>query len=255
MNHVRGMLLYGPPGCGKTLIARLIAESLTDRPVKIVNGPELLDRWVGEAERNVRGLFLDAEDEWINMGELSGLHVIVLDELDALARSRGTLPGDSSGVRDSIVNQLLAKIDGVKDMENVLVIGLTNRKDLIDPALIRPGRLEVHVEIREPGEEGRKEILRLHMGGLRSSGRLGDDAWAYADVLAREGNTGGYTGAELAGLVRCAASYAFDRALGQGQRDADIEVGVADLERAMRESYGAAAGGKVKRALRRVMGR
>ena len=129
--------------CGKTLIAREIARVLRSRPPKIVSGPEILDKWVGEAERNVRALFYEAEREWDERGARSGLHVIIFDEMDALTRTRGSLTGDSSGVRDSVVNQLLAKLDGVKEMDNMLVIGLTNRRDLIDPALLRPGRLEV----------------------------------------------------------------------------------------------------------------
>jgi vesicle-fusing ATPase len=158
-------------------------------------------------------------------------------------------------VRDSLVNQLLAKIDGVKDMENVLVIGLTNRMDLIDPALIRPGRLEVHVEVKEPNEEGRREILQLHMSGLESSGRLGKGVWEFADVLAMEKNTGGYTGAELAGLVRNAASHAFERSMALGRGEIGIEVGIDDLERALGESAGAAAGGRFKRTLKGILGR
>ena len=149
--------------CGKTLIAREIARVLRSRPPKIVSGPEILDKWVGEAERNVRALFYEAEREWDERGHKSGLHVIIFDEMDALTRTRGSLNGDSSGVRDSVVNQLLAKLDGVKEMDNMLVIGLTNRRDLIDPALLRPGRLEV-VGKPEREKERKREIGESLLG-------------------------------------------------------------------------------------------
>jgi len=212
LSHVKGMLLYGPPGCGKTLIAREIARVLRSRPPKIVSGPEILDKWVGEAERNVRALFYEAEREWDERGPRSALHVIIFDEMDALTRTRGSLSGDSSGVRDSVVNQLLAKLDGVRQMDNVLVIGLTNRRDLIDPALLRPGRLEIHLEIQAPDEAGRNEILGIHLRKLRDAGRLEDSTRDALASLVKD-KTAGWSGAELAGLVRSATSFALQRAL------------------------------------------
>lgn len=161
LTHVRGLLLHGAPGTGKTLIARQLAKALNARPPKIVNGPELMNKYLGESERNIRALFEDARIEWEERGAESALHVIVFDELDAVARARGG--GDGAGERaaDAVVNQLLTLLDGVRGASNVLVVGLTNRLDLIDPALLRPGRLEVHVLIRAPDEAGRGEILRL----------------------------------------------------------------------------------------------
>ena len=115
----------------------------------MVNGPEILNKYVGESEANIRKLFLEAEEEQAKRGDTSGLHIIILDELDAICKQRGA-SGSSTGVHDTVVNQLLSKIDGVNSLNNVLIIGMTNRPDLIDDALKRPGRLEVHKEIGLP---------------------------------------------------------------------------------------------------------
>lgn len=152
VSHVRGILLSGPPGCGKTLLARELARLLGAREPQIVNGPEILDKFIGEAERRVRDLFAPAEREYDEVGDASALHLIILDEIDAIARKRGSMTSDTTGVRDSVVNQLLAKIDGVKEANNILVVGLTNRPELIDQALLRPGRLEVQLRVELPGE-------------------------------------------------------------------------------------------------------
>ncbi|ACI65101.1 predicted protein, partial [Phaeodactylum tricornutum CCAP 1055/1] len=156
LQPVRGLLLYGPPGCGKTQLAREISTLLDARPSKIVAAPELLDRWVGGSERLIRELFVDAE--------VDGLHVVVIDECDAVFRRRASsnTDGTSEMTRASAVNQILSKLDGVHELGNVLLIGMTNRKEMLDPALLRPGRLEVHVEIPLPDREGRREILKIH---------------------------------------------------------------------------------------------
>ncbi|GFZ15483.1 AAA-type ATPase family protein [Actinidia rufa] len=159
IKHVKGMLLYGPPGTGKTLMARQIGKMLNGKEPKVVNGPEVLSKFVGETEKNVRDLFADAEQDQRTRGDQSDLHVIIFDEIDAICKSRGSTR-DGTGVHDSIVNQLLTKIDGVESLNNVLLIGMTNRKDLLDEALLRPGRLEVQVEISLPDENGRFQILQ-----------------------------------------------------------------------------------------------
>ena len=146
IHHVKGMLLYGPPGCGKTLIARTLANALNVSEFKVVNGPELFDKFVGETEKKIRDLFANAEKDQKENGDDSGLHVIVFDEIDSLCKARGTV-SSGTGVNDSAVNQLLTKIDGVDSLNNIIVIGMTNRKDLIDEAILRPGRLELHIEI------------------------------------------------------------------------------------------------------------
>ncbi|KAJ4455165.1 putative Vesicle-fusing ATPase [Paratrimastix pyriformis] len=142
IKHVRGILLYGPPGTGKTLLARQIGKMLNSHEPKVVSGPEILNKFVGESERNMRELFADAEAEYKEKGDDSDLHLVIFDEIDAICKSRGSYSG-GTGVGDSVVNQLLAKMDGVESLNNILVIGMTNRKDLIDDALLRPGRLEV----------------------------------------------------------------------------------------------------------------
>ena len=206
IKHVRGMLLYGPPGCGKTLIARQIGKALNAHEPKIVNGPEILNKYVGESEANIRALFEDAEKEQEEMGDNSDLHIIIFDEIDAICKARGGA-GDGTGVHDSIVNQLLSKIDGVDALNNVLIIGMTNRKDLIDPALLRPGRLEVHVEIGLPTFEGRVQILSIHTNTMKSNGFLASDV----DLAKLADLTKNFTGAELEGLVKSASSFALER--------------------------------------------
>ena len=206
-NHVRGMLLYGPPGCGKTLIARKIGRALHAKPPKIVNGPEILNKYVGQSEENIRNLFKDAEEEQAEKGDDSELHIIILDEMDAITRVRGST-GGGTGVNDSIVNQFLSKIDGVDALNNILIIGMTNRKDMIDEAILRPGRLELHVEIGLPNEFGRKQILNIHTAEIRKNAMLAADV-SIDDIAERTKN---YTGAEIEGLVKAACSYIFTRA-------------------------------------------
>jgi len=206
INHVRGMLLYGPPGTGKTLIARQFAKFLKAAEPKIVNGPELLNKYVGQGEENIRNLFADAEREYKQQGDNSQLHVIICDEFDSMCKSRGTA-SDSTGTNDSMVNQLLSKIDGVDSLNNILLIGMTNRIDLIDEAVLRPGRLEVHVEINLPDENGRNEILNIHTKHMGEKGYM-DKAVSIPALAAKTKN---FSGAELAGFVRAATSHAMNK--------------------------------------------
>ncbi|MCX6453195.1 MAG: proteasome ATPase [Actinobacteria bacterium] len=161
----KGILLYGPPGCGKTLIAKAVANSLAKKVAEItgkpegrsyflnIKGPELLNKYVGETERHIRLVFQRAREK-----ASEGTPVIVFfDEMDSLFRTRGS--GVSSDVENTIVPQLLAEIDGVESLQNVIVIGASNREDMIDPAILRPGRLDVKIKIERPDAQGATEIF------------------------------------------------------------------------------------------------
>ena len=207
IQHVKGILLFGPPGTGKTLIARQIGKMLNAREPKIINGPEVLNKYVGQSEENIRKLFADAEKEYKEKGDESGLHIIIFDELDAVCKQRGSGSAGGTGVGDSVVNQLLSKLDGVDQLNNVLLIGMTNRKDMIDDALLRPGRLEVHMEISLPDEHGRAQILKIHTQKMRNNNVMDTDV--DLDELAHL--TKNFSGAEIGGLVKSASSFAFNR--------------------------------------------
>ena len=163
----KGILLYGPPGCGKTLIAKAVANSLAkqvqDKGEKArsyflnIKGPELLNKYVGETERHIRLIFQRAREK-----ASDGLPVIVFfDEMDSVFRTRGS--GVSSDVENTIVPQLLSEIDGVEGLENVIVIGASNREDMIDPAILRPGRLDVKIRIERPDAEAAKDIFSKYI--------------------------------------------------------------------------------------------
>jgi len=211
IHHVKGILLYGPPGTGKTLIARTLANALNVKEFKVVNGPELFDKYVGETEKKIRDLFANAEKDQKDNGDDAGLHVIVFDEIDSLCRARGTV-SSGTGVHDSAVNQLLTKIDGVNSLNNIIVIGMTNRKDLIDEAILRPGRLELHIEISLPDEKGRQQIFNIHTKKMRENKVLDDDV----DLAQLAKMTKNYTGADIESMVKLACANALSQGLSFG---------------------------------------
>lgn len=202
LKHRKGVLLYGPPGTGKTLIARQIGKALNCAEPKIVNGPELLDKYVGGSEEKLRALFRDAEID--RDSGVDNIHVIIFDEADALFRKRGSR-SSSTGVEDSLVNQILSKVDGVDELNNLLIIAMTNRKDVIDEAIIRSGRLDIHIEIGLPNEKGRQDILNIHTTNIKD--RLSSDV----DLGLIAKITKNYTGAELQQLVTSATSFSITR--------------------------------------------
>uniref|UniRef100_A0A8D3A9I3 Vesicle-fusing ATPase n=1 Tax=Scophthalmus maximus TaxID=52904 RepID=A0A8D3A9I3_SCOMX len=240
--HVKGILLYGPPGCGKTLMARQIGKMLNAREPKIVNGPEILNKYVGESEANIRKLFADAEDEQKRLGANSGLHIIIFDEIDAICKQRGSMAG-STGVHDTVVNQLLSKIDGVEQLNNILVIGMTNRPDLIDDALLRPGRLEVKMEIGLPDERGRIQILHIHTAKMRQYQLLANDV----DVKELAVETKNYSGAELEGLVRAAQSTAMNRHI-KASNTLEVNIETAEKLQVSRLDFMASLNNDIKPA-------
>ena len=234
IQHVRGILLFGPPGTGKTLIARQIGKMLNARDPKVINGPEVLNKYVGQSEENIRKLFADAEKEQKEKGDESGLHIIIFDELDAVCKQRGSGAGGGTGVGDSVVNQLLSKLDGVDQLNNILLIGMTNRKDMIDEALLRPGRLEVHMEISLPDEHGRQQILKIHTTKMRENGKMASDV--NLEELARL--TRNFSGAEIQGLVKSASSFALQRHI-KGGTVAALSDDVVNMQIYMADFLGA----------------
>ena len=215
-----GVLLYGPPGTGKTLLARALAGESGVNFIH-VNGPELLDRYVGESEESVREVF--------ELARQTAPTIVFLDEIDAVAGKRG----ETHEVTERVVSQLLTELDGVVDNPNVVVVAATNRKAVLDDALLRPGRLEEHVEVPLPDAAGRRKILDVHTGRKP----LADDV-DLDDLVAR---TEGYSGADIEALVREAAMAAIDDIVLAHEPEAaneyadDISITAAHFEEALEE--------------------
>jgi transitional endoplasmic reticulum ATPase len=183
----KGILMFGPPGTGKTLLAKAVANE-SECNFIAVKGPELLSKWVGESEKGVREIFRKARQ--------ASPSIIFFDEIDALVPKRGSYQG-SSHVTESVVSQILTELDGMEELKNVTVLAATNRPDMLDDALLRPGRLERHIYVPAPDEESRKKIFEVYLGGDTGSILAKD---VEVDTLVKQ--TDGYVGADIEALVR-----------------------------------------------------
>jgi len=207
MQAAKGVLLYGPPGTGKTLLAKAVANEAESNFISI-KGPELLSKWVGESEKGVRDIFSKARE--------NAPTVIFFDEIDSIATERGRHSGDS-GVSERVVSQLLTELDGLEELEDVVVVATTNRPDLIDSALLRPGRLDRQIHVPVPDEDARRAIFEVHTRNKP----LADDV--DLDWLARK--TEGYVGADIEALCReasMAASREFIESVAPEQIDESV---------------------------------
>jgi proteasome-associated ATPase len=266
----KGVLLYGPPGCGKTLIAKAVANSiaqklghLTGKDIRSfflhVKGPELLNKYVGESERQVREVFKKAKEKADDGNPV----IVFFDEMDALFRTRGS--GISSDIESTIVPQFLSEIDGVERLNNVIVIGASNRQDLIDPAVLRPGRLDVKIKIDRPDKNAAKDIFSKYMTpdlpwhqeeldrdagdtakvAERLIGLTVESMYAlseenqYLEVTYGNGDKETFylkdfsSGALIEGIVSRAKKYAIKRLLATGERG----IKASDLLRAVRDEF------------------
>ena len=203
----KGVLLHGPPGTGKTLIAKALAK-MTESNFISIKGPELLSKWVGESEKGVREIFRKARQ--------AAPCIIFLDEVDALVPKRGSGSSDSH-VTENIVSQILTEIDGLEELHNVLIIGATNRLDIVDEALLRPGRFDRIIEVGNPDSKGRKHIFEIHTKKKPLANNV--------DIKKLVEITDGFSGAEIAAIANRAALVALKRYVaGKSQNIKEIKI-------------------------------
>ena len=213
----KGILLSGPPGCGKTLLAKAVASETKINFIS-VKGPELLSKYVGESERGVREVFRRARQ--------AAPAIIFFDEIDALAPARGAGSADSH-VADRVLSQILTELDGIEELKGILVLGATNRLDILDPALLRPGRFDQIIELPPPDEAGRQAIFEIHLRNKPLAGAI------RAAVLARRAE--GFSGAEIASVCQKAALAAVRRAVAACRAGLEhaVRIEAADFDEAL----------------------
>jgi transitional endoplasmic reticulum ATPase len=215
----KGILLYGPPGTGKTLLAKAVATESEANFIS-VKGPEFLNKWVGESEKAVRETFRKARQ--------ASPCVIFMDEIDSIAPERGT--GGDSNVTERVISQMLTEMDGLEGLSDVVVIAATNRPDIMDPALLRPGRFDKSIFIAPPDEESRKSIFGIHTRGRP----LADDV--DLGVLAQK--TEGCTGADISAICNEAVMNAVRKLVSKGgnpteEEIAECKVSMEDFEKSI----------------------
>ncbi len=215
----RGILLYGPPGTGKTMLAKAVATESEANFIS-VKGPEFLSKWVGESEKAVRETFRKARQ--------ASPCVVFMDEIDSITSERGS--GSDSHVTERVISQLLTEMDGLNALNDVIVIAATNRPDIIDPALLRPGRFDKSIYIGAPDEESRRKIFEIHT----KSKPLAEDV----DLAKLAAESDGYTGADIAAVCNEAVMGAVRELVKSGNMPSDEEIDkcqvhMADFERAM----------------------
>ncbi|MDR0766884.1 MAG: AAA family ATPase, partial [Methanosarcinales archaeon] len=211
----KGFLMFGPPGTGKTLLAKAVANESESNFIS-VKGPELMSKWVGESEKGVREIFRKAR--------LASPSIIFFDEIDSIVPKRGSYEG-SSHVTESVVSQFLTELDGLEELKNVVIIGATNRPDMIDPALLRPGRLEKHIYVPPPDAEGRSQVIDVYLKGVKDllAGDLDID-----DLIKK---TDGFVGADIEALVREAKMVAIREFVSMmaGRSEEDVELAIGNV--------------------------
>ncbi|MGI0079229.1 MAG: CDC48 family AAA ATPase, partial [Nitrososphaerales archaeon] len=208
----KGILLYGPPGTGKTLLAKAIANESEANFIS-VKGPELLSKWVGESERSVREIFHKARQ--------AAPSIIFMDELDSLVPTRGGGPSDSQ-VTERVISQILTELDGLEELRDVVIIGATNRPDMIDPALLRPGRFDKLLYVPTPSLEARKEILSIHLKGKPLKKDI--------SISGLAASTEGYSGADIQSVVDTAAMLAIREYIDKYKGSDVVMAKLKDLE-------------------------
>jgi transitional endoplasmic reticulum ATPase len=213
----KGVLLYGPPGTGKTMLAKAVANESEANFISI-KGPEVLSKWVGESEKAIREVFRKARQ--------SAPTIIFFDELDSITPVRGSGYGGSQ-VTERVISQILTELDGLEELKDVVVIGATNRIDIVDPALLRPGRFDKMLRVPVPDLEARKDILRIHL----EKKPLADDV--KIDQLAE--NTEGYSGADLAALANTTAMLVIKEHITKSKTLEKAKENLKDLKITMKD--------------------